>query len=90
MEKLKSTWIFPISMANVILKILTKLLKYGLRGGATIFIPLVTIPLIGNVFGLGAYLQCGLAIKGPLIVFWFQTLVAWTDDILRWIPAIDW
>lgn len=75
-------------MANEILKLVRKTIKYGLRGGATIFIPFVTFPLISNLWsplGLGAALQCGLLLKIPLVVVWFQTVVAWIDDGLRWI-----
>lgn len=64
---------------------LLQTLKLGLRGIATVFIPLFAFPIIGNFFGLGVFFQCGLLIRVPLIVVWIQTFFAWGDDILRWI-----
>lgn len=77
-------------MANDVLKYTTKGIKYLMRGGATILIPIVAFPVFGNIFGFTALLQCGLLLRIPLIVVWVQTLVAWTDDILRWLPNVDW
>ncbi|NQU98534.1 hypothetical protein HQ533_03635 [Candidatus Woesearchaeota archaeon] len=62
----------------------TKYLKWITRGGATVFIPFVTFPVLSSVWGyigLGAALQCGILLKIPLIAFWFQTLIAWGDEI---------
>lgn len=67
---------------NLLRKIL-KLVKYGLRGGATIFLPLITIPLLGGLFGMA--IQCGLLFRIPLLIIWIQTIFAWIDDIIRWV-----
>ncbi len=65
-----------------IIQIIRKTFKLGLRGGATFFIPLMTLPLFGIPFIGGIALQCGLLISIPLWIIWAQRIVAWIDDSL--------
>jgi len=70
-------------MVNEITKLITKIIKLGMRGVATIFIPILFIPVVGNFLGFGMGIQCGLLIKVPLIFVWIQTAIAWTDNIMH-------
>ena len=65
-------------------QIIRKTFKLGLRGGATLFIPFMNLPLFGVPFVGGFALHCGVLISIPLWIIWVQTIFAWVDDSLRW------
>lgn len=65
-------------------QIIRKSLKLGLRGGATLFVPIFTFYFFKDIPIMeGLALQCGILIPA-LWVAWIQSILAWVDDSLRW------